>query len=144
MESSPLLAQYRTVVYPASWQIVISQNPWLVRWINCSLVLRHQRSVWYLQCAAKIMQCCIKPSLHIDGLVQEILNSIAVALELHLSCSNPSILSCPCSQIYAMTLRMSAMFDDHIKDIIGEWKHAVKARKSNKWPAKWDIWFLTL
>ena len=29
--------------------------------------------------------------LHIDGLVQEKRNSIADALELHLSCTNPSI-----------------------------------------------------
>ena len=29
--------------------------------------------------------------LHIDGLVQEKCNSIANALELHLSCTNPSI-----------------------------------------------------
>ena len=32
--------------------------------------------------------------VYIDGLVQERCNSIAVALELHLSCTNPSISQC--------------------------------------------------
>ena len=31
------------------------------------------------------------PVLYIDGLVQEKCNSIAIALELRLSCTNPSI-----------------------------------------------------
>ena len=34
---------------------------------------------------------CVNATTHIDGLVQERRNSIANALELHLSCTNPSI-----------------------------------------------------
>ena len=39
--------------------------------------------IWHLTCA--------QHPAHIDGLVQERRNSIANALELHLSCTNPSI-----------------------------------------------------
>ena len=46
---------------------------------------------------------------HIDGLVQERRNSTANALELHLSCTNPSILRCP---IFKQVSRLDNMTGD--------------------------------
>ena len=37
-------------------------------------------------------------------------------------------------QIYAMTLRLSAMFEDHIKDIINDWKRAMKYERTGRVP----------
>ena len=56
-------------------------NDTLKKWCcNC-------RGVWNFHCYSS-MHCKIWPQ--IDGLMQEICNSIANALELHLSCTNPS------------------------------------------------------
>ena len=44
--------------------------------------------------------------IYVDGLVQERCNSIAKALELHLSCTNPSICSCK------ETLYLESFFTD--------------------------------
>ena len=40
----------------------------------------------------KIFLMLLKTIQHIDGLMQERCNSSALAMELHLSCNNPSIL----------------------------------------------------
>ena len=50
----------------------------------------HQRAI--SQCVPKLLFCIlIVKTIHINGFVQERRNSIADALELHLSCTNPSI-----------------------------------------------------
>ena len=46
--------------------------------------------------------CCVRSQQYIDGLVQERRNSIANALELRFSCTNPSI--CLQPMIFAITL----------------------------------------
>ena len=44
---------------------------------------------------------CVRDEYDIDGLVQERCNSIANALELHLSCTNPLILDLVAGYCYA-------------------------------------------
>ena len=72
---------------------------WLLRMVECLLVHAGRNChTWGTKAA---QQCCIPKEVtivftwlyvyHIDGLVQERRNSSALALELHLSCTNPLI-----------------------------------------------------
>ena len=47
--------------------------------------------VFYYEQFKESSPCCNSTWLYFDGLVQERRNSIANALELHLSCTNPMI-----------------------------------------------------
>ena len=64
-------------------------------WTNPSIYLHLFREQWSVHAQSHPVliprACCLILKTYIDGLVQERCNSIANALELHLSCANPLI-----------------------------------------------------
>ena len=70
---------------------------------HCITLLLSSHSI-YAALMSLEQLCPCHHDIHIDGLVQERCNSIANAMELHLSCINPSICKCVLKASYKTTV----------------------------------------
>ena len=81
------IPKHASKLIEAEWRIYASEQHTCTNIVsdNGPLPVLRQAVIWT---NAAILS---SPTKHIDGLVQERCNSIATALELHLSCTNPSV-----------------------------------------------------